>query len=104
MPLDLMHREVLDTVRAHQGRFLTYSAVWDQDFTALFEQIDAPLLLMCAEKDVLWPFFERACDMRTDAQSAIVGGSNFEPDQDPAGVTKAALTFLSDASSNKQET
>ena len=74
MPLDLMHREVLDTVRAHQGRFLTYSAVWDQDFTALFEQIDAPLLLMCAEKDVLWPFFERACDMRTDAQSVTVGG------------------------------
>ena len=104
MPLDLMHREVLDTVRAHQGRFLTYSAVWDQDFTALFEQIDAPLLLMCAEKDVLWPFFERACDMRTDAQSATVGGSNFEPDQDPAGVTKAVLTFLNDASSNKQET
>ena len=104
MPLDLMHREVLDTVRAHQGRFLTYSAVWDQDFTALFEQIDAPLLLMCAEKDVLWPFFERACDMRTDAQSVTVGGSNFEPDQDPAGVTKAVLTFLSDASSNKQET
>ena len=42
MPLDLMHREVLDTVRAHQGRFLTYSAVWDQDFTALFEQLKRP--------------------------------------------------------------
>ena len=101
--VDLMHREVLIR-RAHQGRFLTYSAVWDQDFTALFERIEAPLLLMCAEKDVLWPFFERACDMRTDAQSVTVGGSNFEPDQDPAGVTKAVLTFLNDVSSDDQET
>ena len=59
---------------------------------------------MCAEKDVLWPFFERACDMRTDAQSVTVLGSNFEPDQDPSGVTKAVLTFLNDAPSSKQET
>jgi len=62
------------------------------------------LLLMCAEKDVLWPFFERACEMRTDAQSVTVGGSNFEPDQDPAGVTQAVLPLLNDASSDKQET
>ena len=103
MPLELLHREVLDTVRAHQGRFLTYSAVWDQDFTALFEQISAPMLLMCAEKDVLWPFFKRACDLRPDASSAIVGGSNFEPDQDPAGVAKTVLNFLHGLDYDNQE-
>ena len=87
--LELHHRELLDTVRAYNGRYLTYSAVWDQDFTELYQCIKAPILLMCARKDVLWPFFDRAVEMRPDARTAEILGSNFEPDQDPDGV----LTF-----------
>lgn len=55
--LSLHHRELTDTIRAYMGRFLAYSAVWDQDFTALFEKMECPLLLMCAPDDVLMGFF-----------------------------------------------
>lgn len=92
--LELHHREALDTVRAYMGRFKTYSAVWDQDFAALYEKIACPILIMCAKDDVLWPYFERAQTMRPDAVAAIVKGANFEPDLDPDGVSDNVRKFL----------
>lgn len=92
--LALHHREVLDTVRAYMGRFMAYSNVWDQDWTALYRQLRCPLLLMCAEDDVLYPYFQRARDLRPDAEVAAITGANFEPDLDPVGVSKAVESFL----------
>ena len=93
--LELHHREVLDTVRAYMGRFKAYSAVWDQDWVALYKQMSCPMLIMCAEDDVLWPFFARAQEMRPDAIAAKIGGANFEPDLDPDGVAENVREFLS---------
>jgi hypothetical protein len=56
--------------------------------------IRVPLLLMCAEDDVLWPFFGRAKELRPDADSAVLKGANFEPDLDPEGVAVAYRSFL----------
>jgi pimeloyl-ACP methyl ester carboxylesterase len=92
--LALHHREVVDTLRAYMGRFMAYSNVWRQDFTPLLMGIRVPMLLMCAEDDVLWPFFQRAKDLRPDADSAVLTGANFEPDLDPDGVTNAYRAFL----------
>lgn len=92
--LDLHHRELVDTCRAWRGRVQAYNAVWDQDFPALFESAKCPVLLMAARDDVLWPYFERACDARPDARSAVVSGANFEPDLDPDGVADAVRKFL----------
>ena len=90
----LHHREIVDTVRAYMGRFMAYSNVWRQDFTTPFMQIKAPMLLMCATDDVLWPFFERAKTLRADADSAVLKGANFEPDLDPDGLVAAYRAFL----------
>ncbi len=92
--LGLHHRELLDTARAYMGRFMAYSNVWDQDWTALYQQLRCPLLLMCAEDDVLYPFFGRAREIRPDAKVASVKGANFEPDLDPEGVAGAVDRFL----------
>ncbi len=92
--LMLHHREIVDTVRAYMGRFMAYSNVWRQDFTTPFMQIRVPMLLMCAEDDVLWPFFERAKQLRPDADSAVLTGANFEPDLDPDGLVAAYRAFL----------
>jgi pimeloyl-ACP methyl ester carboxylesterase len=92
--LELHHRELLDTARAYMGRYMAYTNVWRQDFTALFMEIKVPMLLMCAEDDVLWPFFGRAKEMRPDADSAVLRGANFEPDLDPQGVATAYRAFL----------
>lgn len=92
--LELHHRELLDTVRAYMGRFMAYTNVWRQDFTPLLMGIKVPLLLMCAEDDVLWPFFARAKEIRPDADSAVLKGANFEPDLDADGVVAAYREFL----------
>jgi pimeloyl-ACP methyl ester carboxylesterase len=92
--IELHHREFLDTCRAYMGRFKAYSAVWDQDFTALFEKMDCPLLLMCAPDDVLIDYLGRAKEMKPDAESLLLKGANFEPDQDPDGTANAIRDFL----------
>jgi pimeloyl-ACP methyl ester carboxylesterase len=91
--LGLLHREFLDTVRAHYGRYQAYSAVWDQDFTALYQRIRQPMAILCAREDVLWPYFERARSMRPDAKAYELSGGNFEPDQDTVGCIAAIEDF-----------
>ncbi len=87
--VDLYHREMWDMMRAWQGRVKSYNAVWDQDFTAHYKAIKAPLLIMCAQDDVLWPFFDRAKEVRPDASAVVPKGANFEPDLDPDTVAGA---------------
>jgi pimeloyl-ACP methyl ester carboxylesterase len=94
--VELHHRELVDTVRAYMGRFKAYSAVWDQDFTALYARITCPVLIMAAQDDVLWPYFERAQELRPDARAAIIEGANFEPDLDADGVAENVRKFILD--------
>ena len=92
--LALHHRELVDTVRAYMGRYQAYSAVWDQDFTELYKNLKAPLLIMCARDDALYSFFDRAKKLRPDAVAVELKGANFELDQDPVGVVAAIEKFL----------
>jgi len=83
---ELFHREMWDMLRAKYGRVKSYAAVWEQDFSSHFSAIEAPLAIMCAEDDVLWPFFKRAQGIRPDALAVVPKGANFEPDLDPKTV------------------
>jgi pimeloyl-ACP methyl ester carboxylesterase len=92
--LNLHHRELIDTTRAYLGRSMAYGAVWEQDWTTLYRQVRCPMLLLCAEDDVLFPFFGRAQELRPDASAVILTGANFEPDLDSAGTAAAIRNFL----------
>jgi pimeloyl-ACP methyl ester carboxylesterase len=92
--LGVLHRELLDTARAWQGRFWAYSNVWNQDWIALYKAIRCPLQILCAPDDVLAGFFQRARELRPDADAVEVKGACFEPDLDPAGVASAYQAFL----------
>lgn len=92
--VDLHNRELADHLVAHRTMPMAFSAVWNQDVEALLRAVDRPLLLMCSEGDVLWPLFERAKALRPDAESAVVGGADFQPDRDPDGVAAALAAFL----------
>ena len=92
--LGLHHREMVDTLRAWQGRAMAYHAVWDQDWTAIFKSVSCPMLLLCAEDDVLFPYFGRAQELRPDAKAVTISGANFEPDLDHDAVTLAIRNFL----------
>lgn len=76
------------------GRSMAYGAVWQQDWTALYQQVRCPMLLLCAEDDVLFPFFARAQEIRPDAKAVILKGANFEPDLDSEGTARAIQEFL----------
>ena len=52
-------------------------------------------MIMCSEDDVLWPLFERASAMRPDAERRVVGGADFQPDNDPQGVADGLRAFYS---------
>ena len=73
---------------------MAFSAVWEQDVESLLKQVTSPLMLMCSKDDVLWPLFGRACEMRPDAEQAVVGGGDFQPDNDPESVATALKTFV----------
>lgn len=92
--LALQHREMVDTLRAYRGRLQAYNAVFDQGFQTLFMGVGCPLLIACGEGNAVWPFFERARELRPDATVAVLGGDNLEPDLDPDGTAAAISSFL----------
>lgn len=95
-PADIMlwHREMADQLRAWHGRVLSYAAVWGQDFTAAYTAIKAPMMIMCASDDVLFPFFGRAQELRPDAEAHVLAGANFEPDLDADNFAAKLMAFL----------
>lgn len=92
--LALQQREFLDHCRAWQGRCQAYNAIWDQDFHALFMQASCPMLALCPEDDVLWPFLERTRNLRPEVTTAPTHGANFGPDRDVPGHSRALRDFL----------
>lgn len=85
--LEVLNREVSDTLRAYPTRSKAYAAVWSHDFTARFVALGCPLQIVCAPDDLLFPFFERARALRPDADARVLArGANFEPDIAPDEV------------------
>ncbi len=94
--LALHHRELVDTVRAYQGRYQIYQALWDQDFAVQLKAVRCPILLLSSTDDVLHPYFEAAKALRPDAAVIMLKGASFQPDLDPDGVAAALREFVTD--------
>jgi pimeloyl-ACP methyl ester carboxylesterase len=92
--VELHNRELIDHLIAHNTMPMAFTAVWNQDVEGLYKRVACPLMIMCSKDDVLWPLFERACQMRPDAKQCIVGGSDYQPDNDPDGVAAALRDFI----------
>jgi pimeloyl-ACP methyl ester carboxylesterase len=90
----LHEREVIDHLIGAAAMPKAFSAVWDQDSEALLAAVRVPLMLMISKDDALWPIFHNATDVRPDAEVSIVAGMDFQPDNDPDGVTTALAAFL----------
>jgi pimeloyl-ACP methyl ester carboxylesterase len=91
---ELHTAELVDHLIAWRTMPLAFGAVWRQDVAAGLAQVRVPLQLMCSKDDVLWPMFGRACALRPDAATAIVGGGDYQPDRDPEGVAAALRMFV----------
>ncbi|MBP02986.1 MAG: hypothetical protein CMM25_09275 [Rhodospirillaceae bacterium] len=92
--LALHNREMIDHLIAHETMPMAFSAVWQQDVEMWYKKVECPLMIMCSKDDVLWPLFERAGVMRPDAKQFIVGGADYQPDNDPKSVVLGLREFL----------
>lgn len=92
--LDVKQRELLDHCRAWKGRTQIYGAVWEQDGIALFKQVGCPVLALCAEDDVLWPYFYKVKEIRPEVRAEAIMGGNFEPERDVDGISRVYSEFL----------
>ena len=80
-PAELCHREALDTLRAGERWHEAYVAVFNQDSHELFAKVTCPMLLLCGEEDVLFPYFKPVCEAYPEAQSAVLPGcGTYAPD------------------------
>lgn len=92
--VELHTAELVDHLIAAHTMPMAFSAVWRQDAAAVLQKVAVPLQFVCSKDDVLWPMFARACELRPDAQTAIVAGGDFQPDRDPDGVAVAISQFM----------
>jgi pimeloyl-ACP methyl ester carboxylesterase len=93
----LFNREMADQLRAWWGRVQSYGAVWTQDFPKFYMDVKCPIMIAAAQDDVLYPYLDRAAQMRPDAHVLPIGGANFEPDLDADTYVAGLREFIAQA-------
>jgi hypothetical protein len=87
-------QELLNHVRAWNGRMQVFGTVWGQDGMALFKQAQCLILALCSKMDVLWGNVHRVKEMRPEVIARVTKGNSFEPARDPEGILKTHREFL----------
>jgi len=96
-PPALCHREAIDTLRAGERWHEAYIAVFHQDSYALFSKVRCPMLLLCGDRDVLYPYFQPVCDAFPTARSKVLpGGGVYAPDNCAKEIALEVREFLKD--------
>jgi pimeloyl-ACP methyl ester carboxylesterase len=90
----LATREAIDTLIAGDRWHEAYAAVFNQDFPAYLAQVKCPLLMICGEGDVLYPYFQRVSEARPDAQVLELKAGAYVLDQEPAYMAQVIRTFF----------
>lgn len=93
--MDLLHREMIDMLRAWNSRPHAYGAVWAQDAMPLLRALACPAIAISARDDMLFPYLERIAGIRPDiARVALENGGNFEPDLAPDALAAELLRHV----------
>ncbi|WXL25945.1 alpha/beta hydrolase [Ectopseudomonas mendocina] len=90
----LATREAIDTLIAGDRWHEAYAAVFNQDFPAYLAQVKCPLLMICGEADVLYPYFQRAREARPDAQVLELKAGAYVLDQEPMYMAQVIRGFF----------
>lgn len=79
--ITLLHREMVDQLRAWKSRPHAYAAASAQDSPALIARLTAPAIAVAARDDLLFPSLERVAKLRPDIRCVTLErGANYEPD------------------------
>ncbi|WP_336951523.1 alpha/beta fold hydrolase [Sphingobium aromaticivastans] len=96
----LLHREMIDMLRAWAARPHAYGAVWAQDAGPLMQAIACPAVAITARDDILFPYLDRIAELRPDIPRVVLEkGSNFEPDLAPDALVDALADHIARAES-----
>lgn len=71
-PLDICHREAVNTLRAGERWHEGYLAVYNQDSYAIYDKIRCPMLFLCGTNDPLFLVFKAACEAFPEAKNAVL--------------------------------
>jgi pimeloyl-ACP methyl ester carboxylesterase len=89
-----LHQEFLDTTRAYEGRVQAFTAVWDQDEPYLLSHTQQPKLLMCAEDEMLFRYFQTMLEALPAARHATFRGGIFATELDSQRIADCIRDFL----------
>ena len=90
----ILHDETVNMLRAWRGRPQAYRAVSFNDSLGVLRRLRAPVMLMTSPGDYFHSRFLEVCAVRPDAAISTVGGDNFQPLLDAAGVARAIERFV----------
>lgn len=90
----LATREAIDTLIAGDRWHEAYEAVFGQDFPACLARVKAPILMVCGDGDVLYPYFEAAKKARPDAKAVELKAGAYVLDQDPSKMAEILREFF----------
>lgn len=90
----LATREAIDTLIAGDRWHEAYEAVFAQDFPAFFSRVQCPMLLICGDQDVLYPYFNRASVARPDARAVTLEAGAYVLDQQPTVMAELIQGFF----------
>ncbi len=89
------HVEYASAMRSRVGMQQASRAVLSQDFADSFGRISCPVLAMCAEDEMLRPWFDKALEARPDVESVILGPATFfSPELDTDRTVIALRGFM----------
>ncbi len=93
---ELTPLEFLWALRAMNGRHQIHTAIWEDDYRAMLARVTRPILALCAEDDMLRPYFDRVAEALPDAQCVVTGAARFfSPERDTARTVNEIRAFLS---------
>jgi pimeloyl-ACP methyl ester carboxylesterase len=95
--LEVHQQAALDHIRAWKGRNQIYGAIWDQDKEKYMKDVSCPAIAMCAEDDVLWPYFQHIRRVRDDISMVEIKGAAYSPELDVEGVIAACTPTIESA-------
>lgn len=91
---ELATREAIDTLIAGDRWHEAYEAVFSQDFPAFLSKVRCPILMVCGDGDVLYPYFRRACEARPDAKAIELQAGAYVLDQEPDVMADLIRNFF----------
>jgi pimeloyl-ACP methyl ester carboxylesterase len=94
-PVEVCHREAIDTLLAGTRYHEAYIAVYNQDSYEVYERIRCPVLLLCGRNDVLFPFFEGVCKAYPKAMCSVLENcGTYAVDNCAEQIVKVVRAFL----------